>query len=96
MDGDGGVMAATVEALWLTLRVAGLPLAANIFSTASLLSPFAPRPYTVSVGKTTSPPSFIIRPPKLVPFSYCVTAFAYCVFIACLLFCRAALFLRRG
>jgi len=30
MDGDGGVMAAAVEALWLALRVAGLPLAAML------------------------------------------------------------------
>lgn len=30
MDGDGGVLSATVEALWLTLRVAGLPLAAML------------------------------------------------------------------
>jgi flagellar biosynthesis protein FliQ len=30
MDGDGGVIAAAVEALWLALRVAGLPLAAML------------------------------------------------------------------
>jgi flagellar biosynthetic protein FliQ len=30
MDGDGGVLSATVEALWLTLRVAGLPLLAML------------------------------------------------------------------
>ena len=30
MDGDGGVMSATVEALWLALRVAGLPLLAML------------------------------------------------------------------
>ena len=30
MDGDGGVLSATVEALWLALRVAGLPLAAML------------------------------------------------------------------
>ncbi|GAA0572247.1 flagellar biosynthesis protein FliQ [Craurococcus roseus] len=30
MDGDGGVMSATVEALWLALRVAGLPLMAML------------------------------------------------------------------
>ena len=30
MDGDGGVVAATVEALWLALRVAGPPLAAML------------------------------------------------------------------
>ena len=27
MDGDGGLVSAAVEALWLALRVAGLPLA---------------------------------------------------------------------
>jgi flagellar biosynthetic protein FliQ len=31
MDGDGGVVSAAVEALWLALRVAGLPLAAMLF-----------------------------------------------------------------
>ena len=30
MDGDGGVLSATVEALWLALRVAGLPLLAML------------------------------------------------------------------
>ena len=30
MDGDGGVVSAAVEALWLALRVAGLPLAAML------------------------------------------------------------------
>jgi flagellar biosynthetic protein FliQ len=30
MDGDGGVIAAAVEALWLALRVAGLPLMAML------------------------------------------------------------------
>ena len=30
MDGDGGVLSATVEALWLALRVAGLPLMAML------------------------------------------------------------------
>lgn len=30
MDGDGGVVSATVEALWLALRVAGLPLVAML------------------------------------------------------------------
>ncbi len=30
MDGDGGVVPAAVEALWLALRVAGLPLAAML------------------------------------------------------------------
>ena len=30
MDGDGGVLSATVEALWLALRVAGLPLIAML------------------------------------------------------------------
>ncbi len=30
MDGDGGVLSATVEALWLALRVAGLPLVAML------------------------------------------------------------------
>ena len=30
MDGDGGVISAAVEALWLALRVAGLPLAAML------------------------------------------------------------------
>ena len=30
MDGDGGVLSAAVEALWLALRVAGLPLAAML------------------------------------------------------------------
>ena len=30
MDGDGGLTAAAVEALWLALRVAGLPLAAML------------------------------------------------------------------
>lgn len=30
MDGDGGVVSATVEALWLALRVAGLPLLAML------------------------------------------------------------------
>ena len=30
MDGDGGVMPAVVEALWLALRVAGLPLLAML------------------------------------------------------------------
>ncbi len=30
VDGDGGVMSATVEALWLALRVAGLPLLAML------------------------------------------------------------------
>ena len=60
---------------------AGLPLARNMPNTASLSSPFAPRPYTVSVGNTTRPPSLIILPPSAVPFSYCVTAFAYCVIV---------------
>ena len=30
MDGDGGVTSAAVEALWLALRVAGLPLTAML------------------------------------------------------------------
>ena len=30
MDGDGGVASAAVEALWLALRVAGLPLMAML------------------------------------------------------------------
>jgi flagellar biosynthetic protein FliQ len=30
MDGDGGVVSAAVEALWLALRVAGLPLMAML------------------------------------------------------------------
>jgi flagellar biosynthetic protein FliQ len=30
MDGDGGLVSAAVEALWLALRVAGLPLAAML------------------------------------------------------------------
>jgi flagellar biosynthetic protein FliQ len=30
MDGDGGVLSAAVEALWLALRVAGLPLMAML------------------------------------------------------------------
>lgn len=30
MDGDGGVLSASVEAMWLALRVAGLPLAAML------------------------------------------------------------------
>ena len=30
MDGDGGVMSAAVEALWLALQVAGLPLMAML------------------------------------------------------------------
>ena len=30
MDGDGGVVSAAVEAMWLALRVAGLPLAAML------------------------------------------------------------------
>jgi len=30
MDGDGGGLSATVEALWLALRVAGLPLMAML------------------------------------------------------------------
>ena len=30
MDGDGGVTSAAVEALWLALRVAGLPLMAML------------------------------------------------------------------
>ena len=30
MDGDGGVVSAAVEAMWLALRVAGLPLMAML------------------------------------------------------------------
>ena len=30
MDGDGGLVSAAVEALWLALRVAGLPLMAML------------------------------------------------------------------
>ncbi len=33
MDGDGGVVSAAVEALWLALRVAGLPHRARLDET---------------------------------------------------------------
>ena len=37
--------------------VNGLPFEVNIFVQASASRAFAPKPYTVSVGKLTSPPS---------------------------------------
>ena len=40
----------------------GLPFASYIFIDDSLLSPSPPSPYTVSVGKATSPPFLIISP----------------------------------
>ena len=40
----------------------GLPLAINIFFTASSFKAFAPKPYTVSVGNMTTFPFFISFP----------------------------------
>ena len=39
----------------------GLPLAKKIFLTAEGFSALAPKPYTVSVGNATKPPSKIMR-----------------------------------
>ena len=39
---------------------AGLPFALKMFFTASSSNIFAPIPYTVSVGKATSPPALMM------------------------------------
>jgi hypothetical protein len=44
----------------------GLPFASKILLTALELSPSAPNPYTVSVGKATSPPSRITAAASLI------------------------------
>lgn len=61
--------------------VSGASLCSKIFSTAQPSSPFAPSPYTVSVGNATSPPARMIRPHTFVPFSFCVAALKNSVFM---------------
>ena len=57
-----------------TWRIRGLsegrPLARKMPSTAAGSRPLAPRPYTVSVGKATSPPERMMEPASRTPFSF--------------------------
>src|SRR3989344_4824610 len=63
----------------------GRPLAIKIFRTASSLKTFAPNPYTVSVGKTTKPPDFMMlaaRSRVLCLFSFVSLIVSVCMILS--------------
>ena len=73
----------------------GLPFASYIFGTAFSSRPLAPRPYTVSVGKATRPPFFMIPAAFFIPsfMSYSSLRSTYSVFISLPRVCRLYVYL---